>query len=413
MSIASVFGLILAGGASSRLFPFNKVLSDLTGEGRSLLQQSYDRLQLPSKQVYALTVKEMVKPIRRQLRMPASHVLVDPVRRGTWPAILWAMAHLRRSSPESVLAIVTGDHVIQGKKAFQDALRKALKLAQSHPAFVMLGIPPGSDATEWRSFGCFRTEVDGRVAGFEEKPTIMRAQSMIQEGGWAWNSGMFFFRISTAERALDLFQPDMARVYRGIVKTIAAGKKHAAAFLFEDFADKIPHPVDPSRYVDNSIDFAIMTPLVARGGGDLSAYAVPRPSFSWIDLGQWDALRKVTKADRHGNFKVGAVQIGPETAGCILAADRGMTLRCAGTKRLIVAFSDKTALVLAEEKLPQIKDYVAEARKHPDRLVVEHETARCQIQAQGARVIAAGVSGLDIEVRGKRCVVSAKSGFIR
>ena len=36
--------LVLAGGASSRFYPVNKVFADPTGTGRSLIQQTYDRV---------------------------------------------------------------------------------------------------------------------------------------------------------------------------------------------------------------------------------------------------------------------------------------------------------------------------------------------------------------------------------
>src|SRR5882672_4165706 len=105
---ADAAAVILAGGQSARLFPFNKVLSDLTGSGRTLIQETYNRLKIfPKDRIYALTTKEMAAPIRRQLKLPARRVLVDPARRGTWPAILWAMAHLRQVKTDVVMAVLT------------------------------------------------------------------------------------------------------------------------------------------------------------------------------------------------------------------------------------------------------------------------------------------------------------------
>lgn len=403
-----VFGLILAGGASSRLFPFNKVLADLTGAGRTLIQQSFDRLGLPRSSAYVLTVRDMVAPVRKQLKFSPQHFFVDPVRRGTWPAILWAMAHLRQENPEAVLAIVTGDHVIQGQRAFRDALKQAVEQAVSSPACMMLGIPPSQEASEWCSFGCFRKDDTGRVIAFEEKPTPLRAQQMMAEGGWSWSSGMFFFRISTAEQALKSFQPEMCRVYLAITQALESGKKKDAAFLFEDFPNKIPHPLDPSRYVDNSIDYAILTPLIGLGHSSLSAQAVPDPKFQWIDLGQWDALRKVVKADRQGNVRVGQVRLGKGVERSILVAEKGRSISCTGASRLIIAFAQKTALVMAEDKLSFIKEYVQEALKHPDRLIMEHDASECVVKAAGGRLIVAGVSGLSIRLQNRQLLVAPR-----
>ncbi len=375
MSRSEVYAIILAGGQSSRLFPFNKVLADLTGSGRSLIQQAYDRLDaLPRENIFLLTVRDMVAPIRRQLKVSPKHIFVDPVGRGTWPAILWAMAQLRRQDATAVMAIVTGDHVIQGDRAFQQAFRQAVDIAQSKPAIVMMGIPPRGDPQAWRGFGCFRADEDGCVIEFQEKPTFERAQQMIQAGGWLWNSGMFFFRIPTAEAALRRLQPEMHRVYAAMAAAVAANKGREAARLYEDFPDKIPHPRDPGRYVDNSIDYAIMTPLVhcsphptpsPRGEGKvrgIGAFAVQNARFRWTDLGQWTALRQVLKADRNGNIRIGDVRVGQDVRHSILVAGHGQRIDVAGIKDLIVAVAQGQALVLPLSEVGRIKEIVGSSR---------------------------------------------------
>jgi mannose-1-phosphate guanylyltransferase len=408
-----ISAVILAGGQSSRLFPFNKVLSDLTGSGQSLIQQAYQRAKKLSKhQTYILTMKEMVPALRRQLKLPASRFLVDPVRRGTWPAILWAMAHLRRQNPDAVLAVLTGDHVIRGDRAFQRAFRHAVAVAQSNSAIVMMGIHPIDDPHAWRGFGCFRADDSGRVTDFEEKPDSARAQELIRTGGWRWNSGMFFFRISTAEMALARLQPEMHRVYVPMASALALGKKEDAAFLFQDFPAKIPHPLDPGHYVDNSIDFAILTPLVSRADPGLEAFAVGEVGFRWTDLGQWDALRQVLKADRHGNIRVGHVVSQGGVRDSILVAERGRTIEVRGAQDLIVAFAERTALVVSSANLSGVKAVAQETFKHPDRVVLERDVTDCDIQVSGGRLVAIGLAGLRVRLKGRRLVVATKRSFI-
>jgi len=110
---------------------------------------------------------------------------------------------------------------------------------------------------------------------------------MIQQGGWSWNSGMFFFRISTAEKALERLQPAMYRVYQEITAAIKKGDGKAAVSLYENFAAKISHPLELGREVDNSIDYAILTPMVSGPESGVAAYAVRNVRFQWTDLGQW------------------------------------------------------------------------------------------------------------------------------
>jgi len=409
-----IYAVILAGGQSSRLFPFNKVLSDLTGSGRSLIQQAFDRVQkLSKKQTYILTGKDMVAPIRRQLKLPPGRVFVDPARRGTWPAILWAMAHLRHKNPDALMAVLTGDHVIQGDRAFLQACRKALTMAQTRPAMVMLGIPPSDRPDEWRGFGCFRADKVGRVIEFQEKPTSERAKDLIRTGAWQWNSGMFFFRISTAEAALQRLQPEMYRVYEAIILAIKTGKKNEAAIFYQDFLEKITHPLDPGHYVDNSIDYAVMTPLVSRATDDLGAYAVCDIGFRWTDLGQWDALKQVLKPDRRGNIRIGNVHLKRDVRDSIGVAESGYSIIAEGAKNLIMAVANQTALVLSVENLPRVKEAAQEALKHPDRIVMEHDVTDCDFKVTGGRLVAIGLWGLRIHLQRRRLVVSTKRRFIR
>ena len=305
MKTPAIFAVILAGGQSSRLFPFNKVLSDLTGSGRSLIQEAYRRVSIvPRKQIYVLTVRYMVAPVRRQLPLPADHFFVDPVQRGTWPAMLWAMAHLRRENAEAVIAVVTGDHVIPKVKEFQKVFGQAVRAAAKEPVFVTIPVQPSREPKEWTSFGAIQADEEPRrradpakpIIGFEEKPSLERAGQMIEEGGWFWNAGMFFFRISVAETALEAYQPAMYRTYVKMSEALAEGKSKLAAEIFESFPEKISHPLDYQRFVDNTIDYAVMMPMVHEPKPVVSAWVARQALSTWADLGQWTALRQVVKA---------------------------------------------------------------------------------------------------------------------
>lgn len=384
-----IFPLILAGGASSRLFPFNKVLSDLRGKGKTLLAEAADRADAlaPRARLHILTVGTMAPLIQKALRLPAGRLFVDPARRGTWPALLWAMAHLRRTSPEAVLAVMTADHVIPRTRLFAQAARRACQLAAEQPAIVMTGVEPSRDAAAWTGFGAFRTERLRRspldrsarvavcgVTEFTEKPSRDRASEMIRQGGWQWNSGMFFFRISTAEKALREFQPAMSATYERLCSAVAAGDRATAERCFALFPEKIPHPAQPERQVDNTIDFAIMTPLVRSLLGlqhpepairipqsaEWRCFAVVGGLPDWADIGQWAAVRTLLQPDRAGNVALGHVR----ATACrrsILAAGRGWTLQVEGLRDAVIAVSGSGLLALPLDRLADIKTLVASA----------------------------------------------------
>jgi len=373
-----VYGLILAGGQSSRLFPFNKVLSDLTGQGRTLLQQAADRLTkilrkgphsgfLSPQKMFVLTTPSFVLPMSRQLRLPSSHFFVDPARRGTWPAILWAMAHIGLKDAEATLAVTTSDHLIPQIEAFRKGVAEAIRLAQGKPALVVLAVKPSSNPQDWLGFGSFKMEgrrTAGRpqvISGFEEKPSMERARQMIHEGGWQWNAGMFFFSISTAERALQRLQPMMYEVYATMQMELRKGNMAKAKKLFERFPSKIPHPLKPESEADNTIDYAIAAPLVQNPIDSMAVYGVAGALPEWTDLGRWDVLRALVRRDSHGNVRVGHIKAGRSVRNCILVADQGCWMEVSGLQDSVAAFSNGRALVLPIAELGRVKELVAEA----------------------------------------------------
>jgi len=399
MQTSDIYAVILAGGRSSRLFPFNKVISDLTGSGRSLIQQAYDRMpRSVRKQIYVMTARDMVSPIRRQLPIPPNHYYVDPARKGTWPAILWAMAHLRRKNPHAVMAVVTGDHIIPNIAEFQKAFGQAVQTAAQRPAFVIIPVKPSKDLNEWVGFGILQREKGGGKAclihAFEEKPSLERARQMIEAGDWLWNAGMFFFRISAAEEVLNVYQPAMYKIYRDMARALDQKKPKLAAKIFESFPEKIGHPLVPRRLVDNTMDYAVMMPLVLQPHPVASAWASRTALTDWTDLGQWTALPQVVRTDSQRNTQIGDVLCDPSTMDCIVAADKGNRVRVEGLKNFVVAFSGRLALILPAGKVPRIKELVREA------------------DLAGKQVVSFGIDEKRIRVQGRRLFVSAERGFI-
>jgi len=393
----NVFAVILAGGQSSRLFPFNKVLSDLTGSGKSLIQQAFGRLSLvPRGRRYVLTTRDMVAPIRRQLKLPADHFFVDPVRRGTWPAMLWAMAHLRREDADAVIAVVTGDHVIPKVKEFQKAFRQAVRAAAQEPVFAVIPVQPSQEAEDWTGFGAIQADEESRrrtdpakpIIGFEEKPSLERAGQMIEEGGWFWNAGMFFFRMAVAEAALQAYQPAMYRIFVRMSKALSQGKSRLAAEIFESFPEKISHPLDFRRFVDNTIDFSIMMPMVHQPKPAASAWVARQALSAWADLGQWTALCQVVKPDQKRNTCIGRIR-SRSTSDCILVAGKGCSIQADGLRNYVVAFSGKEALVLPDKDVPRIKELARQARD------------------AGRKIVIRGIPEDHVRIRGRRLFVSS------
>jgi mannose-1-phosphate guanylyltransferase len=386
MDLSNVYAVVLAGGQSSRLFPFNKILTDLTGSGKTLLQQARARLKfIPRKQIYVLTNSEMVKPVQRQLKLPPHQILTDPARRGTWPAILWAMAHIRQQNPEAVIAVITGDHVIGRASEFHRAFRQGVQIAQARAAFVVIPVLPSNRPEDWLGFGTLKAQWGRVIEAFEEKPSLDRARQMIGEGGWAWNAGMFFFRIKIAEEVLKTLQPAMSQIYSEMVDDLAHGWTREASRVFELFPGRIPHPLDSERTVGNTIDYAIMTPLTSGASEDETAWVTRSMLTRWTDLGQWTALRQVVKPDKKGNVRLGDVRSESSVKNCILAADRHHEIMARGIDGFIVAFAEGGALVLPESEVRRVRELVKAARAAKDTALVTYGAERLSIRIERKR----------------------------
>ncbi len=366
--------LVMAGGSSSRLFPYNKVVSDLTGCGRSMIQQALDRgiartsedenpLVAPD-HFHVVTGGPLVDPIREQLpEIGASGVLIEPERRNTLPAILWAVAAIRAKDPQAVVAVLTADHVIGDLGGFRGTLRDAVAIASETPAIVTIGIPPSENPSDWTAFGAVRV---GETAGvdavpsarsverFEEKPSLERASELVGQGDTFWNSGMFVFRIDRLETALETYCPEVCTGYLRLAEHVAAGREAEAADAFRALPAKITDPVDASGTVDNTIDYAVMVPLTqCEGESPVRASLVPA-RFSWVDVGSWDAMRSVIPADDNGNVVVGDVEA-EDTTDCILVAAAGQRLRVTGKSGLVIVAGKDRTVVVPEARAQEVK----------------------------------------------------------
>jgi mannose-1-phosphate guanylyltransferase len=379
-AMSKVHAVLMAGGMSSRLWPLQKIFSDPTGAGRSLLQQAFDRVSAAAfgpfvrpENFHVATGHGFEDGVAAQLAvdggMRRENIGAEPDRRGTLGAMLWAMAHVRRTEEDATLLLLSADQVIPNVDAFRETVQDAVVAAQDHPAIVTIGIDPTTRPADWVGFGAIKArlrdpgvvETLHAVERFEEKPTAGRAAEMIGEAQharvarWYWNSGMFVARISTLEAALRAFQPEIHAIYEKIAAAVAAGDEDEAARLFETLPSKIPHPLtrDP---VDSSIDYALMMPLTLFPRADLEAYMAPG-RFSWQDLGSWDALRTAVPPDDDDNVLIGNVRTRRAVTHSTVLAEPGKRIIVEGPLEglAIVLGADGRALVAAENRAQDVK----------------------------------------------------------
>jgi mannose-1-phosphate guanylyltransferase len=275
---ASSAALILAGGAGTRLWPLStddrpKQFLTIFG-GRSLLQQTFDRVRAltATHRVFVSTNDRYAAQIAAQLpELPAQNILVEPSRRNTGPAMAICCAEIRkRLGDATTLASFHADSAITRPEVFIDAASRAITYAAGHDAIVTMAIRPTEPNT---SFGYL--ELAGEVAPgvtllrrFVEKPPLELAQQFLEAGNYAWNAGMFIFRLGYFHELLATLQPELSSLADAYVQTVAGERKG----LYE-------------RMPSISIDHAVMekAPRVVAVAGD----------FGWSDVGSWKAVAEL------------------------------------------------------------------------------------------------------------------------
>src|SRR5699024_2191580 len=154
------YAVIPAGGSGTRLWPLSrpaapKFLHDLTGSGRTLIQQTVQRLQPLADGCLVVTGAAHADAVAEQVpELGEQHILIEPSPRESMAAIGLAAAVLLQRHPDEdvVLGSFAADHVITGSADFARAVRTGVALARQD-YIATIGIRPTEAAT---AFGYIR-----------------------------------------------------------------------------------------------------------------------------------------------------------------------------------------------------------------------------------------------------------------
>lgn len=347
--------VILSGGSGTRLWPLSrellpKQLLALTGE-RTMIQETVARLMGVSFEGTGVAVaplvvcneahRFLVAEQMREMGLPPSAILLEPVGRNTAPAIaLAAHAALQIAGEGALMLVLPADHVLANLPAFHAAIQRAIPCA-ADGKLVAFGIVARTPET---GYGYLRSQ--GRpgptgvvpVAEFVEKPDAKRAQEFIASGDYFWNSGMFLFGARHYLDELAQHAPDIAE---------CCARASATAVREKDFTR-----VDESTFAacrSDSVDYAVM---------EKTHDAVMTPlDAGWNDVGSWAALHDVLPADEQGNVARGDVLL-EDTHGCYVHADSRL-VAALGLQDMVIVETADAVMVAPKAKVQDVKKLVA------------------------------------------------------
>ena len=278
--------------------------------------------------------------------LPPENFILEPEGRGTAPAIGLAAIHLRHRHPDAVMAVLAADHFISDTAQFCQTLTAAEQVARAG-RLVTLGIQPSSPATGYGYIkqGARLDTVQGRpvfrVERFTEKPDLKTATQMVASGDYAWNSGMFIWRVDRILEAMHAHMPALHAQLTEIAATLGTS----------DYAPTLDR-IWP-QVAEQTIDYGIM-----EKAEDVVVIPV---DIGWSDVGSWTSLLDLLPADEKGNTAVGP-HVAIDTHNSLIFGGKRL-IATIGLEDMVIVDTDDALLICPKAREQEVREVVKRLRE--------------------------------------------------
>jgi mannose-1-phosphate guanylyltransferase/mannose-6-phosphate isomerase len=344
--------VILSGGSGTRLWPLSrkeypKQYLPLAGDN-TMLQETILRLSGLDNLADPIIVcnadhRFLVAEQCQQIDIKNPTILLEPVGRNTAPAIAAAALQSLKTSDDTVLLVLSADHVIQDVDAFHKAIDIASQQAQEGK-LATFGIVPTDANIGYGYIKSSKNNADGayKVEEFVEKPDLKTAELYLELGSYLWNSGMFIFKADTLIDELTTHSPD-------IVKAMSSAVKDATQDLDFIRLEEQSFALSPG----DSIDYVLMEK-------SNNVVVVPLDA-GWSDVGSWSTLYDIGVKDSSGNVLKGDV-IAKDTTNTYIYASHHM-ITTVGVDNLVVIDTPDATFIASQDKAHEVKSVVESLQK--------------------------------------------------
>lgn len=341
--------VIMAGGIGSRFWPMStpecpKQFLDITGCGRTMIQQTFDRYDgiIDIDHVWVVTSKNYKELVLEQLQgINPQHVLLEPCMRNTAPCIAYVSWKIQKEDSEALMVVAPSDHLVLKKNVFKRYIEKGFDYISSWEAILTMGMHPSEPNTGYgyieQGKEIFLGEGIYELKSFREKPDLKTAISYLDQGGFTWNSGMFMWSADVIVEEIRKHNTEIASIMDKIAPALFTEKE-------QDVVNEL-FPQCPKI----SIDYAVMEKT--------DKASVMPAEYGWSDLGTWGALHALTPHDDNNNSVIGNNVKLVESSGCMIRMPQDKPIVIQGLKDYIVAEHNNTLLICQLSEEQRIKEW--------------------------------------------------------
>tara|TARA_A100001388_G_C28762852_1_gene498816 strand:- start:680 stop:2110 length:1431 start_codon:yes stop_codon:yes gene_type:complete len=355
--MSNIIPIILCGGRGTRLWPLSrqsypKQFLTLSGNtNKSLLQETQARISdldeidnpiIICNEEHRFLVAEQM----RQIKVKPKAIILEPYGRNTAPAITLCAFKALEFNEDSLLVVLSADHIIKDVETFRKVLRKGFEYAYKDN-LVTFGIIPNRVETGYGYIESL-SKIDknnlsaSRIKKFIEKPNKELASELINSKRYTWNSGMFVFKTNLIVNEIKKYDP---LIHSSCKEAISKSVQDLDFIRIDEnsFAKTPDLPIDIA--VMEKTDKGVVVPLDAE----------------WSDIGSWKSLWDSEEKDLFGNSIKGKV-LNQESRNCLIRSENRLLVTI-GLKDLIVVETPDATLVANKNHADKLKLLVHQLEK--------------------------------------------------
>ena len=351
MATSDRYCVIMAGGIGSRFWPmstvkFPKQFQDILGTGRTMIQQTYDRIStiIPNENIFVITNKEYVELCSLQLpNIPEENIVGEPMMKNTSACNLYMANKIAERNPDANMVVLPADHLILKEQKFTEKINLAFDLASKNDYLITLGIKPTRPDTGYGYIQYLANEKDEyfKVKTFTEKPNLEIAKSFLESGDFLWNAGIFVWSAKSILKAFDKFLPEMVQQFNYCEYN-------------SDHENDCIETIYP-KVTKISIDNGILEKAK-------NVYVIPA-DLGWSDLGTWTSVYQNTVKDDNNNAISSKNILSYNAKGNIVwVRNKNKAVVIDGLKNYIIVDTEKALLICPKDNDQLIKNYVLDLK---------------------------------------------------